>query len=135
MRCVKSGNAQQAGSPPSGKALDAMDALTGGDMVDLPLVLLSLALAFVFGLMTALVARAKGRSFTVWLFYGVFAPPFALFHAMLMASGRDVARRNMLSSGGRYRCPHCGEAIGRDLEVCPQCWRVLPAGGATSEES
>ena len=134
MCCVTLESPKRAGSPPPGKASDVMDSLTGGDLVDLPLVLLSLALAVVFRLMTALVARAKRRSFIVWLFYGVFALPFALFHAMLMSPGKDAARRNMLSSEARQRCPHCGEAIGHDLEVCPQCWRVLPAGGVPSEE-
>lgn len=116
------------------KASAAMDTLTGGDLSDLPLVLLSLALAVVFGLMTALVARAKGRSFALWLIYGVFAPPFALFRAMLMSPNKNAAGKKILSSEARRRCPHCGEAIGRDLEVCPQCWRVLPTEGASSEE-
>jgi ribosomal protein S14 len=114
------------------KASVAMDTLTGGDLSDLPLILLSLALAVVFGLMTALVARAKGRSFALWLIYGVFAPPFALFRAMLMSP--NTAGKKILSSEARRRCPHCGEAIGRDLEVCPQCWRVLPTKGAPPEE-
>jgi hypothetical protein len=106
-----------------------MDSLIGTDLGGMPLVLLSLALAITFGLMTALVARAKKRSFAAWLIYGALAPPIALFHALLLASGNEAVKKNGLSPGALQRCPHCGEAIKRDLDVCPQCWRVLPGDG------
>ena len=106
-----------------------MESLIGEDTGDMPLVLLSLALAIVFGLMTALVARAKKRSFAGWLIYGALAPPIALLHALFMAPDNEAAKKNGRSSGALRRCPHCGEAIKRDLDVCPQCWRVLPSDG------
>ncbi len=90
-----------------------------------PLLLLSIALAIVFGLTTALLARAKGRSFIGWLFYGALSAPIAFFHALLMASKKPVAEKRGLSSQARRRCPHCGETIKAGLEVCLQCWRVL----------
>src|SRR5207244_2949985 len=41
------------------------------------------------GLAAALVARAKGRAFLPWLFYGVSLPLIALPHAIGIAPGRD----------------------------------------------
>ena len=101
------------------------------EMDDAPLILLSVAIAVVFGLMTALLARAKGRGFIGWLFYGALSPPFAFFHALLMASKKQATRKRGLSYQAQRRCPHCGEAIKAGLEVCPQCWRALPEDGMT----
>jgi len=81
----------------------------------------------VFGFATALVAHSKGRSPVAWWIYGALTPPIGLFHAMLMAPKRQPPRKSGVSTGARRRCPHCGEAIKPDLEVCPECWRVLPA--------
>ena len=104
------------------------------DMNHAPLILLSIVLAILFGLITALIARAKGRNFIGWWIYGALSSPIAIFHALLMAPKKYAGRRRGLSSAARRRCPHCGEAIKLDVEVCPQCWRVLPAGGITPEE-
>src|ERR1700675_2865790 len=101
------------------------------DIGDVPATLLFIALAIVFGLMTAFVARAKGRSFVGWLFYGALTPPMALVHALLMAKKKQAAGKRRRSSQAQRRCPHCGEAIKVDLDVCPQCWRVLPEDGMT----
>ena len=101
-------------------------------MDDSSLILLSIALAIAFGLMTALLARAKGRNFLGWLIYGALSSPIAFFHALFMASKRQTARKRGQSSVAQQRCPHCGEAIKVDLEVCPQCWRMLPEAGAQS---
>ena len=45
------------------------------------------------GLAAALVARAKGRAFLPWLFYGVSLPLVALAHAIDIGSGRDESER------------------------------------------
>ena len=87
----------------------------------------------VVGLMTALLARSKGRNFIGWWLYGALTFPIALLHALLMAPQKHTARTRSASSEAQRRCPHCGEAIKRDLDVCPQCWRVVPVDGVISE--
>ena len=112
-----------------------MDWLLGGGQVDAPTVLLPLALALVFGLMTALVARSRGRSFLVWLVYGTLVPGFALIHSLFLAPGKAKDERGLSASKALRRCPFCFESIRPDREVCPACWRVLPAeNGAASME-
>ena len=100
--------------------------MTGIDLTDESFTLSAVALAVAFDLMTALVARLKGRSLVAWWLYGTFMPPFKLFHAMLMAPKRQSPKKFGASPGARRRCPHCGEAIKPDLDVCPECWRALP---------
>lgn len=106
-----------------------MDSLLSGDLLDPSVVLMGLAMAAVFGVMTALVARAKRRSAVAWLFYGAFAPPFALIHALVVAPGKEEKKGPDRWSAASRRCPFCFESIKPDLEVCPHCWRVLPADG------
>jgi hypothetical protein len=105
-----------------------MDSLLSGDFLDPSVALVGLAMAAAFGVMTALVARTKRRSAIAWLFYGVIAPPFALLHAFLLAPGKEKQKADHWPVAPR-RCPFCFEAIKPDLEVCPHCWRVLPADG------
>ena len=103
------------------------------DLSDPSLILLSIALAVVFGLMTGVIARSKGRSFIGWWLYGALSSPIAFFHALLMAPKKRSARTRGRPAEVLRRCPHCGAAIKPDLEVCPQCWRVLPGDGAGAE--
>src|SRR5712692_2828903 len=99
--------------------------MTDIDPTDTSLILPAVGLAVVLGLMTALVARSKGRSPIGWWLYGTLTAPIGLFHAMLMAPKRHSPKKSSASAGKR-RCPHCGEAVKPDLDVCPECWRVLP---------
>jgi hypothetical protein len=84
-----------------------------------------LGLALVLGLLTAVIARWKGRNFIVWWLYGALACPVALFHVLLAAPKRQAPPARTVWAEGTRRCPHCFETIKSNLEVCPKCWRAL----------
>jgi hypothetical protein len=73
---------------------------------------------FLIGLIPALVARNKGRSFVAWWVFG-----FALFIAAMPAS--------LLVSDKTKKCPHCRASIDETAKVCRHCGRdVFPAATA-----
>ena len=101
------------------------------DLLDPAIILPGVLLSVALGVMTALVARGKGRSVIGWWLYGMLTPPIGLFHAMLVAPKR--AARKAKGASAMRRCPYCAEAIKPELDVCPECWRVLPVEGLTAE--
>jgi hypothetical protein len=97
------------------------------DSFDLPLLLLSAALSVVFGVIPALIARSKGRNFLLWWLYGALASPIAFVHAMLISPNRATVGGKASRSGALRRCPHCGEVIAQEAEMCRHCGRTVPA--------
>jgi hypothetical protein len=90
--------------------------------------------AFVIGAMTGFIARSKGRSFLGWWIYGALISPVALLHVLLARPNQAPSEQRIRMREGRRHCPYCGEWVKRDLEVCPECWRSLPAEDAPAEE-
>jgi hypothetical protein len=71
-----------------------------------------LVIAFSFGLATAIIGRAKGGSFWLWLLIGTVLPPFALIAVILHRSEKSEPER---------RCPTCGKPLKLYVQVCPRC--------------
>jgi zinc-ribbon domain len=71
-----------------------------------------LVIAFFFGLATAIIGRAKGGSFWLWLLIGMVLPPFGLIAVVLHRSEKLEPER---------RCPSCGKALKLYVQVCPRC--------------
>jgi uncharacterized paraquat-inducible protein A len=71
-----------------------------------------LFIAFSFGLATAIIARAKGSSFWLWLLIGTVLPPFGLIAVVLYRREKDEPER---------QCPICGKAVKLYVQVCPRC--------------
>lgn len=61
---------------------------------------------------TALIGRAKGSSFWLWLLIGAVLPYFGLIAALLYRRERDEPER---------RCPRCGTVHKRYVQVCTRC--------------
>ena len=101
------------------------------DLLDPSIVLPGILLSVALGVMTALFARSKGRSLIGWWLYGTLMPPIGLFHAALIAP--KLAKRKATGAAAVRRCPYCAEAIKPDLDVCPECWRVLPVEGVAAD--
>jgi len=68
-------------------------------------------LALVIGVIPAMVAKNKGRSFFGWYIYGVLLFIVALPHSLIMKS--------------KYQCPHCKSNIDPQATVCPKCSRDI----------
>ncbi len=78
------------------------------------------------GLIPAVIARNKGRSFVLWWFYGAVLFIVALPHALLMKKDNATLERRQLSQG-MQKCQFCAELIKADALVCRYCGKdVMP---------
>ena len=71
-----------------------------------------LFIAFSFGLATAIIGRAKGSSFWIWLLVGTMLPPLGLIAVILYRREKDEPER---------QCPNCHKAVKLYVQVCPRC--------------
>ncbi len=69
-------------------------------------------IALCFGLATAIVGRAKGSSFFIWLLVGTVLPIIGLVEVILYPSEREEPER---------RCPTCNKVLKLYVQVCPRC--------------
>ncbi|MBX3491827.1 MAG: zinc ribbon domain-containing protein [Parvibaculum sp.] len=79
-----------------------------------------LLLPIVLGLIPAVIAREKGRSFGVWWLYGALLWIVAFPHSILLSKNQDQIDARAIRQGGQ-KCPHCAEIVRRDARVCRFC--------------
>jgi hypothetical protein len=71
-----------------------------------------LVVAAVLGLLPALIARSKGRSFGLWWLYGFAILIVAFPHSLVVAP---------VETPKLVPCSHCGEPVKHDATVCRSC--------------
>ena len=71
-----------------------------------------LLIAFFFGLATAIIGKAKGSSFFIWLAVGTVLPLLGLIAVILYRSEQTEPER---------RCPRCGAVHKLYVQVCARC--------------
>ncbi len=71
-----------------------------------------LVIALSFGLATAIIGRAKGSSFFIWLVIGTVLPPLGLIAVILYRVEREEPER---------QCPSCHKSLKLYVQVCPRC--------------
>lgn len=93
-------------------------------------------LPIVLGLVPAVVAQAKGRSFVAWWLYGTLLWIVAMPHALLLSTDQGRIDARAVRQGGK-KCPHCAEIIRHDARVCRFCGREQLDGeiAAVSKQS
>jgi hypothetical protein len=69
-------------------------------------------IALSFGIATAIIGRAKGSSFFLWLLIGTLLPAIGLVAVILYRGEKDEPER---------RCPTCGKVLKLYVQVCPRC--------------
>ncbi|MGH2993899.1 MAG: hypothetical protein ACRDL1_10220 [Solirubrobacterales bacterium] len=69
-------------------------------------------IAISFGLATAVIGRAKGSSFFIWLIVGTVLPLLGLIAVILYRSEKLEPER---------RCPRCGAVHKLYVQVCRTC--------------
>jgi uncharacterized paraquat-inducible protein A len=65
-----------------------------------------------FGIATAVIGRAKGSSFWIWLVVGTVLPLIGLIAVILYEGELDEPER---------RCPTCHKVLKLHVQVCPRC--------------
>jgi hypothetical protein len=78
-------------------------------------------LLIVMAVIPAYIAKLKGHSFGLFLFYGLMLGPIAIIHALLMKGETGTTQ----SGQGSKKCPYCAERIQEEAIVCKHCGRDL----------
>jgi hypothetical protein len=69
-------------------------------------------IALTFGISTAIIGRAKGSSFWIWLIVGAILPGLGLIAVILYRNEHTEPER---------RCPRCGAIHRLYVQVCTNC--------------
>lgn len=78
--------------------------------------------AIMLGLIPALVAKNKGKSFPLWWLYGAAIFIVALPHSLIIRTDAAQVEKQQLAEGMK-KCRHCAEMVKGDAVICKHCKR------------
>lgn len=87
-----------------------------------------LLIAIILGLIPALIAQSKGRSFFGWWIYGTLIFIVAFVHSLVIRKESKIIEQEMIEDGMR-KCPFCAEMVKQEAVKCKHCGSDISNGG------
>lgn len=88
---------------------------------------------FALWIITIRIASNKGRSWFLWMIYGLFLTPIAFIHALCLKDEHKVSDMEAYEKG-LIQCPSCLEWVKLGAKVCRYCHSPIPENAETPED-
>lgn len=91
-------------------------------------------IAFICGVISAVVAVNKGRSGVGWFVIGNLLGPLGLVLSLVVSKNQQAVEQAAIATGDMRKCPFCAELIKSEASVCRHCGREIKDAPRSSPE-